>query len=84
MKKVCDGFYEEFSFFFTETIGPSTWVKQFCRYYKDTKKIEIQPYNQMNGKQVIMIGQKGLKKLFSLNLLLFFFFHSSIKQKYTF
>lgn len=33
-----------------KALGSSARVKQFCKYYKDTKKLEVTPYNQLTNK----------------------------------
>lgn len=33
-----------------KTIGSSARVKQFCKYYKETKRLEVTPYNQTTNK----------------------------------
>lgn len=33
-----------------KTIGSSARVKQFCKYYKETKRLEATPYNQITNK----------------------------------
>lgn len=39
-------------FKFIETLGNSARVKQFCKYYKETKRLEVTPYNQLTNKYV--------------------------------
>src|SRR5579883_2153287 len=38
--------------FIIEALGSSTRVKQFCKYYKEIKKFEIIPFNQIVNKVV--------------------------------
>lgn len=38
--------------FLKETLGSSTRVKQFCKYYKELKKLEVIPFNQTTNKTV--------------------------------
>ena len=35
-----------------KTLGTSTRVKQFCKYYKETKRLEVIPFNQITNKMV--------------------------------
>ena len=43
-------FYLRFNKKTIETLGSTTRVKQFCKYYKDTKLLEVITYNQTTNK----------------------------------